>query len=103
LLFANGFRLRGLVYRRIKDSVVITKTSTDGFGHKKTVSKTQNADGSKSVSVTESGRDIFGNNKTVSKKFTDDGSVRCKTVSSRTTDSFGDSASRTSRRCAADF
>jgi hypothetical protein len=84
-------------------SVIETRTSTDAFGNQRSVTRRRNSDGSASVSVTRTGTDAFGNRRSVTRRITDNGSVRCQTVTSRASDAFGDSASRTVRRCAADF
>jgi hypothetical protein len=84
-------------------SVSITRTSTDTFGNRTSFTRRHNSDGSDSVSLTRTGTDVFGNRKSVTRTTNDNGSVRCQTVTSRNSDAFGGSTSRTARRCAADF
>lgn len=70
------------------DSVTITRTGVDEFGNNRRI--TQSVDN-------------FGNRRTVVQKESDNGFVRCKTVTLRSSNANGDSASRTMRRCAPDF
>ena len=81
-------------------SVSITRTRTDAFGNRTSMTRSYNSDGSDSVSVTRTGTDVFGNRKSVTRTTNDNGSVRCQTVTSRNSDGFGGSMSRTARRCA---
>jgi hypothetical protein len=70
------------------DSFTMTRTGVDAFGNNQ--------------SVTQS-IDNFGNRRSVISRDADNGFVHCRTVTVRGTNAFGDSASRTMRRCAPDF
>ena len=70
------------------DSVTITRTGVDAFGNKQSVTKSI---------------DNFGNRRIVVRNDFDNGFVHCGTMTFRSADALGDSASRTMRRCAPDF
>jgi hypothetical protein len=70
------------------DSVTITRNGVDAFGNNQRF--TQSIDN-------------FGNRRSVVQKDFDNGFVHCRTMTLRSTDAWGDSASRTMRRCAPDF
>jgi hypothetical protein len=78
-----------------------TRTTTDAFGNKRSVTRIRNSDGS--VTNTRSGTDAFGNKRSVTSRTTDEGGLTCQTVTRRSKNALGDIASRTERRCAADF
>jgi hypothetical protein len=56
-----------------------------------------------SVSETRTTIDAFGNKRSVTRRTTDEGGLTCETVTRRSKNALGDTASRTERRCAADF
>ena len=68
------------------DSFTITRNGVDAFGNHQRVTRSI---------------DNFGNQR-IQKDF-DNGFVHCRTMTLRSTDAWGDSASRTMRRCASDF
>jgi hypothetical protein len=72
----------------LADSVTITRTGVDEFGNTRRISQTV---------------DNLGNRRVVYQRESDNGFVRCKTVTVRSSNGMGDSASRTMRRCAPDF
>jgi hypothetical protein len=82
-------------------SVSETRTIVDAFGNKRTVTRIRNSDGS--VTDTRSGTDTFGNKRSVTRTVTDEGGLTCQTVTRRVKNASGAAASRTERRCAADF
>ena len=82
-------------------SVSETRTTIDAFGNKRSVTRIRNSDGS--VTNTRSGTDAFGNKRSVTRRTTDEGGLTCQTVTRRSTNALGDTASPTERRCAADF
>ena len=56
--------------------------------------------GGSSVSITRTGTDIFGNRRSVTRRISDNGfGGRCLSVTRRISNDFGNSASRTVRRC----
>ncbi len=83
------------------NSVSETRTFIDAFGNKHSVTRIRNSDGS--VTKTRSGTDAFGNQRSVTLRTTDEGGLTCQTVTRRSKNALGASASRTQRRCAADF
>jgi len=82
-------------------SVSETRTITDAFGNKRSITRIRNSDGS--VTNTLRGTDAFGNKRTVTRRITDEGGLTCQTVTRRSQNASGDTASRTERRCAADY
>jgi len=78
-----------------------TRTSTDAWGNKRTVTRVRNSDGS--VTDTRSGTDAYGNQRSVTRRTADEGGLTCQTVTRRIKNASGQSASRTERRCAADY
>jgi len=82
-------------------SVSETRTSTDAWGNKRTVTRVRNSDGS--VTDTRSGTDAYGNQRSVTRRTADEGGLTCQTVTRRIKNASGQSASRTERRCAADY
>jgi hypothetical protein len=82
-------------------SITETRTTTDGFGNRRTHTRSRNSDGS--ITHTRSGTDAFGNQRSVTRRITDEGGLHCLTVTRRSKNASGDAASRTERRCAADF
>lgn len=56
-----------------------------------------------SVSETRTITDAFGNKRSVTRRITDEGGLTCQTVTRRSQNASGDTASRTERRCAADY
>jgi hypothetical protein len=72
----------------LADSVTVTRTGVDAFGNNQSVTRSV---------------DNFGNRRIVISKEADNGFVHCRTVTVRGTNPFGDSTSRTMRRCARNF
>ena len=75
------------------DSVTITKTGTDAFGTRRTVTRSRNSDGSESIS--KSVTDDRGNRRSVTKRRNADGS---ESISKSVTDDRGNRKSVTKRR-----
>src|SRR5262245_56986219 len=74
------------------DSVTITKTGTDVFGNRRSVTRSRNSDGSESIS--RSVTDDFGNRRSVTRRRNADGS---ELISRSDTDSLGNRKSVTKR------
>jgi hypothetical protein len=87
--------------RNSDGSISDSRSGTDAFGNKRTVTRSRNSDGS--VSETRSATDASGNQRSVTRRNTDEGGLQCQTVTRRSKNALGDTASRTERRCAADF
>jgi hypothetical protein len=82
-------------------SVSETRTITDAYGNKQSVTRVRNPDGS--VTDTRIGTDAYGNKRSVTRRTTDEGGLTCQTITRRIKNASGDTASRTVRRCAADY
>jgi hypothetical protein len=82
-------------------SVSETWTITDAYGNKRSVTRMRNPDGS--VTNILRGADAYGNKRIVTRTTTDEGGLTCQTVTRRSKNALGDTASRTERRCAADY
>ena len=82
-------------------SVSETRITTDAYGNKRSVTRIRNSDGS--VTDTRIGTDAYGNKRSITRRTTDEGGLTCQTITRRVKNASGDTASRTERRCAADF